>query len=205
MTPPSSGGFRRTTVRGYPTGEVVSALQKCIRRGLEEDACYWALELHESGLGGWAWKRLRIICSEDVGLAWPEGPAVIRALYDNFVDATKKRGAKGTGERLFLIHAVMLLAQAPKSRRVDSAVLYLVRDDSRRDIPDVALDRHTQKGRRMGRGFDHFFEEGTWLANASSNVDDPYLERAREAIERHPEPIDRSGRQASMFDDDEEG
>ena len=33
------------TRHNYDAFEVVSALQKCIRRGLEEDALYWAYEL----------------------------------------------------------------------------------------------------------------------------------------------------------------
>ena len=33
------------TKNGYPCDEVISALQKCIRRGLEEEACMFAYEL----------------------------------------------------------------------------------------------------------------------------------------------------------------
>ena len=47
----------------------MSAVQKCIRRGNEMEAMYWAVEMFESGFDEWLWKRLRIIASEDVGLA----------------------------------------------------------------------------------------------------------------------------------------
>ena len=33
-------------------GEVASALQKCIRRGLADDALFWATELDIAGFGG---------------------------------------------------------------------------------------------------------------------------------------------------------
>ncbi len=60
------------TKGGYLLDEVVSALQKCIRRGREEEAMYWALEMAESGCGKYLWRRLMIIGAEDVGLADPQ-------------------------------------------------------------------------------------------------------------------------------------
>jgi hypothetical protein len=46
-------------------------MQKCIRRGFEEEAQFWATELDLAGYGAYVWKRLRIIASEDIGLADP--------------------------------------------------------------------------------------------------------------------------------------
>jgi hypothetical protein len=60
------------TKHNYDAFEVVSALQKCIRRGLEEDALYWAYELAESrnkNYSSWLWTRLKVIACEDVGPA----------------------------------------------------------------------------------------------------------------------------------------
>jgi replication-associated recombination protein RarA len=173
----------RTTVHGHDTREAISAVQKSIRRNLEEDALYWAWEMYKSGYGNWVWKRLRIICSEDVGLAWPEGPAVIRALYENWMDAV---GNDNSGEELFFTQAVIMLCRAPKSRIVDSAVLLFQRDVIQRDaVPDVALDKHTLRGKRLGRGIDHFFEEGTKLV-PEPTLDDPYLQRAWQAVLDQP-------------------
>jgi replication-associated recombination protein RarA len=47
-------------------------MQKCIRRGLERDALFWATELDRSNFGEYVWKRLRIIASEDIGIADPQ-------------------------------------------------------------------------------------------------------------------------------------
>jgi hypothetical protein len=41
---------------------------------------------------------------------------IIRALYDNWRDQRKKDDTKHAPERLFLVHAVMLLCRADKSR-----------------------------------------------------------------------------------------
>jgi hypothetical protein len=64
------------TIRGYRQDEVVGALQKTIRRGLEDDALYWAVELHESGWGEHCWSRLFVIVCEDGRAGFP----VIRRL-----------------------------------------------------------------------------------------------------------------------------
>jgi hypothetical protein len=121
----SRGGFRMD--------EITSALQKSIRRGDERRALWWATELDLSGYGSHAWKRLTVITSEDVGLAWLEGPAVIHALHEAWV-AEKKAAGKdarpGVG-MLYLVHSVIALCRAPKSRVVDNACnLYYAHRDS---------------------------------------------------------------------------
>lgn len=174
-----------TTPGGYKCGEVASALQKCIRRGLEEDALFWATELDMAGFGEYVWKRLRIICSEDVGLASPGLAAEIRALYDNWLDQRKKKDERHGPERLFLVHAVFILSRAPKSRMVDHALITLYEGRRElREIPDFALDRHTLRGRRMRRGWKHFWEEGARV-NSPAFQDD-WLTRARE-IRQEPQ------------------
>lgn len=89
-------------------------MQKAIRRADTEAAAYWTWQLEAAGLGPWAWRRLKIITSEDVGHAWPEGPAVINALHGTWRELLK---AKRRGDGLLvLLHAAILLAEAPKSR-----------------------------------------------------------------------------------------
>jgi len=155
------------TEKGYAFFEVASALQKSIRRGEEEIALYFSVELSNSGYDEYLWKRLKIITSEDIGLAEPLMPAVILALYEMYRDQKKKRDNQGS-ERLFLAHAVMLLCRARKSRLVDWTVISLWGEHEQKEIPipDYAYDKHTAKGRSMGRGLDHFYQEGTKLSNA---------------------------------------
>ena len=89
------------TTNGYAFSEVASAFQKSIRRGLEEEALYWGTELDKSGYGEYVWKRIRIIVSEDIGLAEPMLPAVIWSLYQMWVAQRKKKDEKHNPERLF--------------------------------------------------------------------------------------------------------
>ena len=109
------------TQKGYACEDALSALQESIRGGLEEEALFWATELDKSGFGEYVWKRLKIIASEDVGVAWVGGPAIIQALYRSWLEQ-KKKDEEHYPERAFLVHAVMLLARAQKSRIVDHAL-----------------------------------------------------------------------------------
>lgn len=197
------------TTNGYDFGEVASALQKSLRRGLEEDALYWAVELDLSGYGEYVWKRLRVVCSEDIGIAEPLLPAVIQSLYTTWAEIRKKtKGTSQTSERLMLVHAILLLSRAQKSRLVDHANIFFYRMTERREIPDWALDKHTGRGKRMGRGFDHFFTESTRMANVA-DIEDPYEERARSVAEM-PKVMSKSRsrnaglQSAALFDDDDE-
>jgi replication-associated recombination protein RarA len=172
---------QRSTVGGYKCEEVSSAMQKCIRRGLEEDALFWATELDLTGFGEYVWKRLKIIASEDVGLEEGSLRAVLmRALYENWLEQRKKADTKHAPERLFLVHAVLALSRSYKSRVVDNALIVFYEGArAKREIPDFALDRHTQRGRRLKRGWEHFFTEGV----GDKMIPDIYGERAR-AIRR---------------------
>jgi replication-associated recombination protein RarA len=161
-------------------------MQKCIRRGLAEDALFWATELDLTrtgpdcnGFGEYVWKRLKIIASEDVGLADNSAAPMISALYQNWLEQRKKKDARHAPERLFLVHAVIYLASTAKSRMVDHALIAMYEAPrSRREIPDFALDRHTAAGRKLRRGWKHFWKEGAKLANAA-DLSDPYEEIAR--------------------------
>jgi replication-associated recombination protein RarA len=191
--------YKVTTVNGHLLPEVVSAFQKCIRRGLVDDALYWGVDMYMTGYHEYAWKRLRIITSEDIGPANPHLPATIEALYVAFHDQLKKKDAAHAPERLFFVHAVILVATSPKSRVVDHALIHHFTNHKavRREIPDCALDKHTQRGKKMGRGVDHFFLEGIKLANEAEGLD-PYREFAREALFSGPAKADEET-EAALF------
>lgn len=168
----------RKTMNGYSFDEATSAMQKAIRRGDERVALFFSAELDRSGFGEYVWKRLRIICSEDIGLAEPMMPAVIRALYESWRDQFKKRETR-PAERMFLIHAVLLLVRARKSRIVDHAKMVAYLSDELIEVPEYALDKHTLRGKRAGRGWDHFFAEAIRLEGEPEDLPDTYEQAAR--------------------------
>lgn len=159
------------SANGYRMDEVVSALQKAIRRGEEQQALYWSREMLLSNYHGWLWKRLRVICSEDIGLAEPQLPTTIHALYCWFSELHKAKSGEAT---LPLTHAVLLLTRAKKSRLVcDACCTFELPQEAIEQfmggkpvVPDHALDQHTSKGRSLKRSIKHFIEEGAQLANA---------------------------------------
>ncbi|TPE43977.1 AAA family ATPase [Pontibacter mangrovi] len=179
-------GYALKTKKGYDFFEVSSALQKSIRRGLEDEAMYWAAEFYHSGFDEYLWKRLRVCCSEDIGIAEPALPATIHALYSTYQDFKKKKKEDSQpSERLFLAQAVITLCRAQKSRLICHASIHYFRthEHYHLPIPDYAYDQHTRKGKSMKRGLAHFFEEGARLENmAEVDREEEYLERAKKAL-----------------------
>jgi replication-associated recombination protein RarA len=156
------------TVGGFSGYQVTSALQKCIRRGLEKDALFWATELWETcdQTGReYVWHRLRVIASEDIGLADNNACVQVSALYANFT--------RRPNEKLFLWHAVLLLARAPKSRIVDHAGIVVSNQRTGYEIPAFALDNHA--------GGEMNWQESFKLENCS--LPDEYEQEARKICE----------------------
>ena len=169
-----------TTPKGYDLHEVISALQKEIRRCKEYPAVYWAVEL-ESFNAKALWSRLRVIASEDVGVAEPHAPLIVNALESAYWYAKKKEKDES---RLFFVNAVLILAKAPKCRIADDLTITVYGNvklkNERLEIPDYALDKHTFRGRKMGRGMKYFVEEGSKIAN--EGADNPYKETANRIL-----------------------
>jgi replication-associated recombination protein RarA len=194
------------TEQGYDFFEVSSALQKSIRRGLEDDAMYWAVELYNSNYDEYIWKRLKIISSEDIGLAEPNLSSNIYALYEMYQQQKKndKTGGK-TSHRLFLAHAIVMLCRAKKSRLIDHFQIYHFRTHhlEKKPIPDFAFDKHTTTGKRNGRGFEHFFEHGAKLENLGDvEGEEKYLELCKDVLYLNPPPTPttQDDEQKSLFD-----
>jgi replication-associated recombination protein RarA len=169
-------GYRPFTQNGYPLDEIISALQKDIRRGNEEQALYWCLEMvprYEAYL----WRRLIVICNEDIGIANPDLLTQIPALREQFFEF-RDEGKDGTC-RLILANTMLLMCRSPKARIADHMQRVVTQQwmeegfAGRRGIPDYALDKHTRQGKQMGRGFDDWLDVGCRLAK-QAEVDDPY-------------------------------
>jgi len=168
--------FPETTPGGFDIYEVKSALQKSVRRCLEEDALFWMAELAKWNPES-LWTTLKVIASEDIGLASPSAALAVRALYENWREIPPAERDAGDG-RIFITHAVLILVRANTSRITDdTCILAFGGGLVKREIPDYALDEHTKRGRAMGRGQKHFFEDGAKLENC--NLPDVYEARAK--------------------------
>jgi replication-associated recombination protein RarA len=161
------------TRKNYDFFECSSAFQKAIRRGDERIALFFGGELYCSGYSNYAWKRIKVIVSEDIGLANPNAVTQIDALYNNWQDIKEKNLEEAI---IPFTHAILLLSRSPKSRLVDNAKMYILKSDENPEIPDYALDVHTRRGKKMGRSYDFFLQEGRKLNNEIVNPEDEYYE-----------------------------
>jgi len=156
------------TKNGYNLDEVVSALQKSIRRCQEKEAVYWALEMVNSGFWRYLFKRLRTIAAEDIGLTNPFALIITNLLYLSFSQEAKDKGKKFFVETLQITELVMYMARAKKSRTVDylcSIIDHQLKNGPKIEIPNEAIDMHTKAGKEKGMGGKEFYEEGSMIEN----------------------------------------
>ena len=168
-----------TTIHGFKADHVISALQKEIRRGNTENACLLAYEmvLTSPGLEDYLWQRLMVISVEDIGFGEPMAPVLINSMQQmlNTFD-------RSVGERkLFAVHAVRYLCQCQKDRSSDEMINWMIhgvaQGDLRPAIPDYALDMHTGDGQALGRGKQHFWDEGAQVSPELPDRDKSYHEK----------------------------
>ncbi|MBR4081963.1 MAG: hypothetical protein IKK21_09285 [Clostridia bacterium] len=147
---------------GFAADELVSTLQKMIRRGNAELAARIGYEMSvtSQALEDYMWVRLAVISVEDIGPAAPYLPALIAAL-----DEQRKKLPYGTGDRmLFAVHAIRTLCRSEKTRSNDHLLNIMIREFNAGilpEIPDVAYDMHTRRGQAMGRDLMHFLNEAS--------------------------------------------
>lgn len=159
--------YELKTRGGYALDEVTSALQKCIRRGLEEESLFWALEMSDSGFGQYLWRRLMVIAAEDIGLADPQA-LVLTTMAWLATKETTKSFSTPPGMRVeFLGPVILYLCRAPKNREGDDFCWFIMERREkgwRLSVPDFALDDHTERGRQLCRGREFWFTEASKLS-----------------------------------------
>lgn len=152
------------TRHDLPADEVISALQKELRRGNAENAALLAYEMFTTSpeLEEKMWSRLLVISVEDVGAGDWQAPILINTLYT--LAQRFDRASFPPDRGLFAIHAVRYLATRPKDRSSDEMYNWIRHSVEEENvlptIPEYAIDMHTARGQAMGRDVKHFYEEG---------------------------------------------
>jgi len=177
------------TYNGYQADEVISALQKDIRRGNIDKAVFWSYELCLSGKEFQCklWERLVTIAVEDIGLASPVACVVIQQLKTAFYSNFDREGDKFIQALL----AAAYLAQSQKDRYIDEIKNFFFLTKPKYDIPDYALDKHTEKGKVLGRGDKHFWKIASKLFPEKEGRNKYYLKKILTILNRKDKEGDK--------------
>ena len=127
--------------------DVLSALQKSIRGSDPDAALHYLARLIAGGDLISICRRIQVMASEDIGLAYPQAVSIVKSC----VDAAFQLGFPEA--RLPLAQAVILLATAPKSNSVImsiDAAFSDVEHSHTGDIPAHLKDGHYAGAKKMG-------------------------------------------------------
>ncbi len=113
FTPKVLGSFDRAGDVHY---DLLSCLQKSIRGSDPDAAVFYLAKLLDGGDLVSACRRLQVIASEDIGLAYPMAAVITRACVESARELGLPEG------RIPLVNAAVMLATAPKSNSAYSAL-----------------------------------------------------------------------------------
>ncbi len=119
--------------------ELLSALQKSIRGSDENAAVFYLAKLLELGDLQGACRRLLVIASEDIGLAYSQAAVVVKSCVDSALMLGMPEA------RIPLVHATVLLATSPKSNSAYAAYAKAAADIEKglgRDMPSCLKNNH---------------------------------------------------------------
>ena len=174
-----------TTRNGFQGDEIISSLQKSIRRSLTEEACQFAYEMYITSpqMEEKLWRRLIAISVEDIGMG-----DINASLIINNLSQMRKNFAYSDGDRvIFFIHAIRYLCECEKDRSTDLLKNIIIKSFAMGGlptIPDFALDKHTVRGAAMGRDSFHFLNEASMVI-PQKKVSNNYKERYNKILEEY--------------------
>lgn len=137
--------------------DILSAFQKSIRGSDPDAAVHYLARLLEGGDLVSPCRRLLVIASEDIGLAYPMAAAIVKSC----VDSANQLGLPEA--MLPLSEATILLATAPKSNASAVAIWDAMADLKKGDvgeIPEHLKDSHYGGAAKLGRGLTYQYPHG---------------------------------------------
>lgn len=169
----SGNPLTKASPRGHNGYELLSAMQKFIRRSMEEEALYCFYELEATGCYLIAKNRLLVTVYEDVGLANQELVNSIN-LHTHRMDEFYK--SNNGAWRLVLGYIILSACRGQKTRVTDQFVCTVAAkmiDGFYVDFNehDFVYDMHTLKGKQLKRGAQHFYDEGSKIIESKITTD----------------------------------
>lgn len=128
--------------------DILSAFQKSIRGSDADASIFYLAMLIKGGDIKSICRRLLVIASEDIGLAYPQAISIVKACTDSALELGLPEA------RIPLAEAVLLLSTAPKSNSAITAVDKALGDLDNINIgaiPDYLKDGHYEGAKNLGR------------------------------------------------------
>lgn len=129
--------------------DILSAFQKSIRGSDPNASIHYLARLIEAGDLISICRRLLVIASEDIGLAYPNAISIVKNCVDSAMQLGLPEG------RIPLAEATILLATSPKSNSCIEAIdkaLMDIRNKDVGDIPSHIKDSHYSGAKSLNRG-----------------------------------------------------
>ena len=132
--------------------DILSAFQKSLRGSDADGAIHYLARLIKGGDLISICRRLQVIASEDIGLAYPQAAFIVKSL----VDSARELGFPEA--RIPLAEATILLATSPKSNSSYVAIDRALDDLENITIDDIPMhlkDAHYGGASKLGRGIEY--------------------------------------------------
>ncbi len=145
--------------------DILSAFQKSVRGSDPDAAIHYLARLISAGDLASICRRILVMASEDIGLAYPQAVTIVKACVDSALQLGLPEA------RIPLAEAVILLATSPKSNSAICAIddaLNDIKNIDTGDIPSHLKDAHYSGSQKLGHGLtykyphsypDHYIEQ----------------------------------------------
>lgn len=147
---------QRKTIKYDKSGDnhydILSAFQKSIRGSDPDAAVHYLARLIVGGDLPSICRRLLVIASEDIGLAYPTAASIVKSCVDSALQLGLPEA------RIPLAEAVILLATAPKSNSAIMAIDAAMADIESMDVGEIPAhlqDSHYSGAAKLGHGLEY--------------------------------------------------
>lgn len=129
--------------------DILSAFQKSVRGSDPDAAVHYLARLVCAGDLQSICRRVLVMASEDIGLAYPQAAMIVKSCVDSALQLGFPEA------RIPLAQAVLLLATAPKSNSAINAIdaaIHDIESSDTGDIPEYLKDSHYGGSQKLGHG-----------------------------------------------------